>query len=295
MRAVWNALSVLALAVLAASFAGGVHPLGDSLAVFRLPLALVAAFMVIWTGWSRWIRWGIPLIILAAGLAHVAPKYIHHGAPSDHDFTLYQQNLLFSRKNNSPWLSHIAQIRPDMITVQEVSGRNKAVLDALSDSHPTQHYCDFASVGGVAVLSRLPAVKGSAFCAARDGMAGVQLQTEFGPVWLVSLHLHWPYPYRQAQQVDRLLPVLAGLEGHVIIGGDFNAVGWSHTVKRIASAARAERVVHHDASFHLPKIRMPVTIDHVLTGKAYAQSAISMPKLGSDHHGVLAYLTRAAN
>lgn len=280
------------LFLLVASYAGALHPAGDSVAVFRVPIAALAALTVIWSNWSRSVRWPLAVTAMAAMAMIVAPRIFDYGPPINYDLTLYQQNLLFSRREVDPWLDTIARRAPDMITVQEVSGRNKSVLEALEASHPTQQFCDFAGVGGVAVLSRFPAVEGSAFCAEKDGLAAVQLKTDFGPIWLVSIHLHWPWPFGQAQQVDRLVVALQQLEGHVIIGGDFNAVGWSHTLRRIGRAAGAKRVTHHGSSFHLPKIHMPVTIDHVLTGPAFSQRAVSMPKLGSDHHGVLAYLTR---
>lgn len=292
MRALVTIVAIVFGALVFLGYLGAWHPAGDSFAVFRVPLAAVFALLVIWSPWPRWLRWPLAAAALVA-LAQVAAQRLDvYGEPSDQDFTLYQQNLLFSRKEDAQWLGIVAENAPDMITLQEVSARNKTLLSALAASHPYQQYCDFGTVGGVAVLSRFPAVPGSGFCAGRNGLAAIQVETDHGPVWLVSVHLHWPWPYGQAAQVDRLLPVLAQLEGHIIIGGDFNAVGWSHSVARIARAIDGDRVHHSGATFYLPLIGMPVTIDHVLTSPAFSQAARSMPKAGSDHHGVLAYLTR---
>ncbi|MEY8837586.1 hypothetical protein AB9K41_00950, partial [Cribrihabitans sp. XS_ASV171] len=51
---------------------------------------------------------------------------------------LYQQNLLFNRRDDAAWLAAVAEAAPDMITLQEVSARNEALLDQLARSHPAQ-------------------------------------------------------------------------------------------------------------------------------------------------------------
>ncbi|MEY8837495.1 endonuclease/exonuclease/phosphatase family protein, partial [Cribrihabitans sp. XS_ASV171] len=146
-------------------------------------------------------------------------------------------------------------------------------------------FCPFAAVGGVAVLSRFPKVPGSETCVAMQGLAAMRVETPLGKVTLASIHLHWPWPHGQAAQVDRLLPVLEALPRPVILAGDFNAVGWSHSVARIARATGNERIGPHAGSFVLPHVPYPVTIDHVL---APGGAAEVMPRLGSDHFGVLA-------
>ncbi len=279
-------------AALAASWGGALHPLGDSLAVIRVPLAVVFALAVIWAAWPRRVRWPLAGLALWAIGAIALPRMIPLGTVSDHDLSLYQQNLLYNRRDDAAWLDSVARHDPDVITLQEVSGRNLALLDSLAAAYPTQVACPFRAVGGVAVLSRLPAVPGTAICAGGDGLAAVQVETAFGPVWLVSLHLHWPWPYGQPEQVARLLPVLQGLEGHVILAGDFNAVAWSHTLRRIEAASGTTRIGPWAPTFHTPPYGIPLEIDHVLTGPAHAQEVVVLPKHGSDHNGVLALLTR---
>lgn len=278
----------------ALGYFGVVHPMADSFAVFRLPLLILFALVVVWTSWPRRVRWplaGLAMVLMVPHLPLSGTSPARLDAPS---LTLYQQNLLFSRAKDADWLALIREASPDVITLQEVSGRNKALLAALSDSHPTQHMCDFASVGGVAVLSRYPMVPGSAACGGNAGLAAMQVETGFGRVWLVSLHLHWPWPFRQAAQLEVILPTLEGLHGPVVLAGDFNAVGWSHAMARVERATRSRRVHMVQATFHLPKIAMPVTIDHALVPDGWHGRAQRMPKAGSDHHGLLVHLARRA-
>jgi len=172
---------------------------------------------------------------------------------------------------------------PDVITLQEVSVRNEPLLEMLRRAYPHQHLCRSTSVRGLAVLSRLPAGR-SRFCDPTGGMAGLRLESEFGPVWAVSLHLVWPWPLPQAEQVRRLAPQLAALEAPVILGGDFNMVPWSFAVGRLARASGTRRAGRVPPSFRLGPLPMP--IDHVFAPGG--GSALPRPFTGSDHRGLMA-------
>lgn len=286
-------IAIMAALLLVVGGLGVLHPAGDSFAVFRLPLLLIFALAVVWTPWSRALRWPVAVLALGAFVAHVWPSvWSDEVTAGGGDLVIYQQNLLFRRGEDEQWLAQVAAATPDLMTLQEVSGRNKALLARLQSVLPEQHYCDFATVGGVAVLSRYPIVAGTARCADRDGLAAMQVKTPDGPLWLVSVHLHWPWPYKQAAQVTRLVPLLETLEGPVVLGGDFNAVAWSHAVARLETATQTQRLAQSAATFHLPVIKMPVTIDHVLALPTWHAEMRAMPKSGSDHHGVLARLVR---
>lgn len=286
----WHLLAGLACLLVVASYAGALHPSGDSLAVFRLPLAVIAAVLVIWTGWRKVIRWPVTLVLMAVMAWHGWAASTPSTAP-DTRHALYQKNLLFASGDNAALVADIKASGAYFVTLQEVTRRNRAVLEALRKEFPTQHFCPFARVGGVAVLSRFPEVRGQAICAERDGLAAVQVAEPTGPVWVASLHLHWPWPHGQAAHIDRLEPVLRGLTGSVLIGGDFNAVAWSHTVRRIERASGTKRIGHHTTTFQLPRIGMWVGIDHVLSNLPKAASVTTRGRFGSDHLGVLAWFS----
>ena len=264
-------------------FLGALHPLGDSLAVFRVPLAVVFALAVIWTDWPRPLRWplaGLALLLLGwHAWQGLRPQEAGR-------LILYQQNLRFDRAESAEWLEAVRASGAEVVTLQEVSPANLPLLDALRDLYPHQQHCPVAGFLGEAVLSRLPVEAGSGWCSARDGVAGLRVQTWAGPVWVLSVHLEWPWPHGQARQVDALLPALGALEGPVVVGGDFNAVAWSHTVRRIGLAVGAARIGRHGSTFRLPKVGFPVGIAHVL-GPAGGAVAVQ-PRLGSDHQGLLA-------
>lgn len=268
--------------------------MGDSFAVFRLPLLVSFALIVVWSPWPGRVRWPLTGLALVLMVPFAFARFTAPAPVESDTLRLYQQNLRFDRADHESWLAHVAETKADMITLQEVSGANKILLAALSDSHPVQHFCEFGGVGGVAVLSRFAMVPGTARCAERNGLAAMQVDTPLGVVWLVSVHLHWPWPYRQAAQLDRLVPELAALSGPVILAGDFNAVAWSHTMRQVERATGSLRIPHAEASFHLPWIAMPVTIDHALAPDGWRGAVTRMPKAGSDHHGLLVHLAKGA-
>ena len=279
----------LGLLALGASYLGALHPLGDSLAVFRiwisgllLPLALLLAFF-------RPRIVGISTVVLSAiGLfsATPAPFATAHASEFQRPQSVYQKNLLFALPNASAILADIAEVSPDHITLQELNANNRAqVLDALP-SYYARHYCPFASVGGVAVLSRYEVIEGSAFCIEGRGMVGFQVRSPQGPLWVVSVHLHWPYPYRQRPQVEELTEFIAGLDGPVLIGGDFNMVPWSWVMRAFegASGSRVPHPLHGTIQLFDGWVAPP--IDHVVVPGRGGISSVR-PRLGSDHRAVV--------
>jgi endonuclease/exonuclease/phosphatase (EEP) superfamily protein YafD len=276
---------VAALAV-AAGFAGFLHPAGDSIAVFRIPLSvlgLAAALLM---------RPTLPRLLLIAGQGAVLAGLVWGALRPDWDgsarLTLYQQNLLFSRPDNAAWLAEVTAREPDVLTLQEVSERNLVVLDALRARYPFQLHCPLWDILGEAVLSRYPFVEGTQMCSDRDGLAAVQIAAPAGAVWIVSLHVSWPWPHGQAGQLDDVLPMLDAVDGPVVVAGDFNAVAWSHALDRVGARVDAQRIGRLTATFALPYGGMPVGIDHVLSSGQGRVTAL--PRLGSDHRGLWAEL-----
>jgi len=288
-RRILFVLSALVVGLLAASYLGMVHGLGDSLAVIRPGLAAVAVVMagLLWVAGRR----RASLIVLAAGLVAGVPV-IRSSLPAQTGdnaaYAVYQKNLSFRLADPAPVIADIAGHAPDFVTLQEVTDRTRAVMAGLAAELPSQHLCPFAAVGGVAVLSRWPMIAGTARCAEDDGLAAMQVATPDGPVWIVSIHLHWPFPYRQSQQLGRLIPMLEAMTGPIVIGGDFNMVPWSHMLRLVAQVTQSERA--GSVTYTLPMAGgwVALPIDHVLVPRGRGPThAWRQPLLGSDHHGVL--------
>jgi len=269
-------------------YLGLVHPAGDSLAVFRPYLAAGAGILgiILWFARVR-IAAAIALMVLIGALGPILWMHSSAIASLRSDLSLYQKNMLFLVNDPSLLGKDILTRAPDFITLQEVSGANMAVFEGLGDAYQSRQFCPFATVGGVAVASRWPIVKGSAFCAESDGLAAMQVSSPKGDIWVVSVHLHWPWPYSQPNHLKRLLPLLENLSGPVVIGGDFNMVPWSHALRQLEQVSNTKRIGPPHVT--LTKMggwaRFP--IDHVFVSGGQGTTH-RLSRLGSDHYGLLA-------
>ena len=272
---------------LAGSFAGALHPVGDSLAVFRVPVAMGVVALSVLLSLSGHRRSGLIFLSVAATL--VIPAAMAGLAPSATPVAgvvLYQKNLLYRIQDPALVIADIRITDPDVLTLQEVSGRGQMVLEQVRDRLPSQIQCDSMRVGDVAIASRWPMVPGTAQCPPAPGLAVMQVEGPQGPLWLVALHLRWPFPDGQAAQLRDILPFLETLEGPVLLGGDFNMVPWSHGLRQIARVTGSRKVGAAPSTFPRfhPWVRLP--IDHVF---APGQGATELrPLLGSDHYGLVA-------
>lgn len=152
----------------------------------------------------------------------------------------------------------------------------------------------FQGVGGVAVLSRLPLAQGSSRgCLAKNGTAWLCIKLGKQAVTIASIHLHWPYPFSQYQQVSNLEMKLPNIMQPMILAGDFNAVPWSHSVNRLAKVSQTRVTPGLRFSFYLNMMGtiLPIglPIDHVFVSKDFVVKSIELgPRAGSDHYSVLA-------
>ncbi len=271
------------LLCLVAGYLGRLHPAGDSFAVFRPQGAL--ALVLLAGGAVMLAMPGVAVVALLVALVTGGPILVSRGvAEAAGGMVLYQKNMLFRNDDLAGLEADIRVAAPDILTLQEVSDANLPLLDRLADVLPHQVLCAFEQVGGVAVATRLPPVAGSAICA--HGMAAVQVEGPQGRLWLVSVHLNWPWPYGQAAHLERLLPVMEGLDVPVVIGGDFNMVRWSVALARVRAASRTMAVGPVLGSYvgFAPWMLLP--IDQVMAPGG--GTAAVRGRHGSDHLGILA-------
>ena len=284
-------LTILAFAfgamALGGGFLGAYHPLGDSLAVFR-PYALAALIFAMF-GFALWRQKTltyISLALLAYGLFSLRPQLLPPAPVAG--FTLMQHNNLF--KNDARDLVDYAKANaPDIITLQEITTLAVPQLAALRPEYPYQVICPFGAVGGVAILSKYRFIgEQGEGCVEGLGMVSARVQIPAGEVTVVSLHLHWPWPYGQAAHLKQVLPALAALKGPVFIGGDFNMVAWSNAVAQIEAATDTHTIggLRFTKSLFSGLVQLP--IDQVLGPVNWPASARLGPRLGSDHNSMIA-------
>lgn len=285
----WVAPVVAFGAVLAllGGYLGAVHPVGDSLAAFRTGLALLAAVAGLLAPWRglRVICAGLAVIALAGRALWLMPA----PAPTTTTttLTLYQKNMLYDNGTPGALAADILESGADVVTVQELRRPGWEMLAQLSGAFPHVARCGDRRPGPVTVLSRWPIAPEGPVCAIREGLIVAPVETPAGRVWIASLHLAWPWPHAGADQARRVAPILAGLDRPVVLGGDFNMVPWSHTMRIIRDALEADRMRPVWPTLHLPGIGAGVPIDHALVPQGSSAEIARRPKYGSDHVGLL--------
>jgi len=279
--------AVAGLVVLSGSYLGALHPLGDSLAVFRVGIAVVLGGTgVVAVLFRQWATGAVALSAAAAALVHVASFSPFHSppVPSDPDIIVYSKNLAAGRVD---WVAlgvDIESSGADVVVLQEVTQATAEALPVLLPDHPHQHICNFAGWGAMAVASRWPLSQ--AGCTRQRSLAHAVVDAPGGSVWVASVHQVWPYPHGQAVLLPDILAAVEAVSGRMVIAGDFNMVPWGNSVRRIARAGGLCRIGPVESTREVRNVGL--SIDHVLTD-GWGTTDLRA-RLRSDHFGLVAWI-----
>lgn len=297
-------LAVVALSLpLVAGFLGGLHPALDAFSHFRAHLAVLVLLLGLALVFGAFRREGVVAVAFGAaalftvtGLAGLPGLSRVHAAFQPRDevvpiYRLLQFNLRYDNREVDNVLALIGSLRPDIVTLQEAEGPIRRKLAVLDETYRYKASCRGTDV---VILSLRPFADGSGTtCVERTSYAAASIDLAGRTVEIAALHLHWPWPFGQSRDVERLREPLAALGPDAMVAGDFNAVPWSATVRSIEAAAGATRVDGDGATWmlrRLPDALRPLglPIDHVLTkGDIVVHSARTLGPAGSDHLPVL--------
>jgi len=285
-------LSMLALGAFGISFAllggylGALHPLGDSLAIFRPHAALALAFLgLLLIPLRAWAAASLSLALAGVAGLPVLAMALPERAPTATEIRVYAKNVLFGRGDNDRLVADILESGADIVLLQELNATRGVLQTALNDSHPYRHICQFSASSGIAIFSRWPLE--TPHCSVHRTLAAARVATPDGPVWAISTHLQWPYPFGQRHALDHEMAFLRGLDGPVIIGGDFNMAPWGQSVRDMSEATGTRLLGPMHVTIE-PR-GVPLSIDHVLTtGEGRTERR---PRLGSDHFGIFAEIS----
>lgn len=290
----WAVLAGAAVQIL--GLAQSFHPFFDSIGHFRLHItvALAAGVVLLLLMRSRKTAMAA-LVALAGGVVGMAPAFGSLGSSPDvsgRDILVFQNNTLFRNETPRAIIPQVQALKPDIITLQEVSQNTSIILSELAADYPHQINCPFTEVGGVAVLSRWPVIQQG--CAGEEmGFAWLQVDVEGQKVTFASLHLYWPFPFEQPVQLGRIEPMLKALPRPVVLAGDFNAAPWSHAVSRVAAGTSTHLVSGFRLTLKMAPLGLGpwplLPIDHVLVPDDVSVLDVHIGEsTGSDHLPVVA-------
>lgn len=285
---------------IAFGYLGWLHPAFDSFSHLRLHLAAVLMLLA-----PALLAFGLraeaafaALIGLSATFQTVGP---HVETPRAGDnagatYRLLHMNLRYDNPTPQAALSLIGALRPDVVTLSEVSDPWREKLALLEAAYPYRLICPQPShIGGAAILSRRPFAGGFVpHCGDRGSFAHMRVDLGGHGVDVAALHMGWPWPFEQPWQLPRLSPLLAGIGATAIISGDLNSAPWSHAARRIAEAAGARILRGIGPTWldrRLPQSwrgRIGLPLDNVMvSGAVMPVSLATLDNPGSDHRAVL--------
>ncbi len=295
------------IVLLAAGWLQNVHPAFDSLSHFRLHFsAALFCLLPILIMLRYWILGGAGIIAIALSLFLTAPYLPNFATMSSQAsgsgqqpiIRLVQMNLRFNNKTPQRAADAIRLGDPDILLLQEVTEKTVVVLDAFLPTHPHQLACHRFGVGSVAIASRFPfADQESKYCAPTFGFASAQLRMGEQVLHVASFHSLWPWPFRQARQINYLSEHFKALRHPLVLAGDFNASPWSAAVQSVAEKSRT-RVAKGMLMSWAPRqlavkewLGPILPIDQVMTSPRF--KILSRTRLGdggSDHFPILTQL-----
>lgn len=218
-----------------------------------------------------------------------------HGAA----ISLITYNVHFSLKP-SPWTRKWLDTRPaDIIALQEVSRPLAEELRQPSAAYPFRVVLDSGGDGiaGVALLSSVPILEHRLFRPADDAWPTLIARLAYGngrDGWIVVLHARNPItPFGNALRgmlFETLAGPLAGLEGPVVVGGDFNATPYTPALRTFVRTAGLTSACHFQGSYPASARGLGLPIDHVLFRNARITGLGTGRWLGSDHRALKAEL-----
>ncbi|MEP3629889.1 MAG: endonuclease/exonuclease/phosphatase family protein [Hyphomicrobiales bacterium] len=293
----WTIVGLLLFSFLSPLFA-----LAESVAHFRLHLLMpLTIFTLLRLSARRWKSVGIAVVVYGATVASLYPALPFIGQEplieGGKTLKLMQFNISFNNRRFDEVTTFVKSEQPDVITFQEITRAAWPMLESLKQDYPTQLACRTNGVGNVVILSKWPSTQNneSTQCTENNRFGWLRLNVDGKLISVASLHLYWPFPYHQPEQVEALLPLIKDMPKPMLIGGDFNATPWSANVSKIASAAEGDLIsglrlsLRTNIKSWLPRLVLP--IDHVMTAKGMQARAVLERNIGSDHLPVIATIS----
>ncbi len=288
---------IMLLAGIVFGFFSFVHPLFDSFSHFRIHFMVI--FMILLGILLPISSLKVRYMIMATIVCFVAYLWdiAYQSSPKvpliscQKTLKMMQFNLRFDNTHLDQLGAYLQKESIDIATFQEVTYRHKATIEALKEHYPYQAYCEFATVGGEMIISKYPFTH-QGHCLEKEGLLWQEIDAHQKIFTLVSLHLHWPYPFSQAEQIKLFSQELEQIHTPIIVAGDFNAAPWSFAVEQLAKASHSSVIegVRWSIKLNTPMIPTWLPIDHILISKFDTQKIYVGEDLGSDHRPIVATL-----
>jgi endonuclease/exonuclease/phosphatase (EEP) superfamily protein YafD len=295
------AVSVGALFLSVVAGLSGVVASLDVLADLRAQMALGSALLILLSLWARAgtlaVAAGIGsmavnLIVIAPHYPLAAPVRAEAAGRADSGFTVLHLNAWRENGRLEAVPQFLRAQGADVVVLLEATPALMAALSSLGDLYPYRADCAATGRCGLAILSRrpltsfsftprvvLPGEEAPPLAVARiEGLAATLVVTHPARPW-------------EGQGVDMaaLLRRLRGIDGPVILSGDFNAAPWSASMQHFLQRSGLVRAGRSWGTWPSPMGPFGIPIDHILVSPGVpARGVHALAAPGSDHRAVLA-------
>jgi endonuclease/exonuclease/phosphatase (EEP) superfamily protein YafD len=246
-----------------------------------------------------------PAHIEAAAAAPGETRAVEAAAESATRITLITNNIYVLNNRREDLMKWLASRPAEVIALQEVDGRMTDRLRAGEDGYPHRLVAEdtlvtrdgWSARESIVILSRYPILEHRLLQpwakAWQVVLARLDVADGLRP-WIVAIHAPTPI-YKDSLPTrdlifEKLDEVIAGLDGPVIVVGDFNASPYTPVYRGFTEVAGLATFRHFPASYPARLGGFGVPIDHVLARGARVAELHALPPIGSDHRPLAATL-----
>jgi endonuclease/exonuclease/phosphatase (EEP) superfamily protein YafD len=302
------AVSLAAAAGIAFGGLGGVHRWLELLSPFRLHFAVfcgagVLAAVFAGRAWPILLASGPAAVLLPVALAYW-PVQAASVAPlatgAERALKVLSFNTWDEVRNEGEIVRLLEQERPDIAILVETPRYKRRILETLRKTLPYQASCIEQHWCNIAILSRFPIGPsgGAASNGWRPPHLWARIDVEGTPVTVVGTHIF--RPTRSARyhrsNLEWLSEFVRGVDGAVIVGGDFNGPAWGDAFRKMRESTGLHAMPRVLPSWPARPLPLPqVALDHILVSRPLAFRSVRLgDSSGSDHFPIVAEIALPA-
>ncbi|GAB5429277.1 MAG: hypothetical protein Devi2KO_27360 [Devosia indica] len=264
----------------------------QSLRFHMVVAGIVLALALIALG-ARW-RGALALLpLIAAGLHGywlVGELYASRKMPEQApvaQFRFLSFNVLAGNRRADELVAAVLAERPEIVLVMETPGI-ESHLAQMAEVYPYRLGCERTEVCDISLFSQLPIEEGGIQLFRpfnRERLVTARVRIDGQPVTIVGTHLTKPYDELVAwQEMVELQRLLDGIEGPVVLAGDFNSTIWTESVGTLMERARLVPGPSTPATWPVRLGALGVPIDNMFTrDNARVLTLESGESYGSNH------------
>jgi|GEM_PF-2225768 len=296
----YGSIGILGLACLLSvlAFGGSWGSACDLASQFRLPYLWIQSLgLMMFLGCRQWKWAGVVMVFLIVGASQILPFYGTEPLkmqPLPYRIRLLQLNTWASNRQPQRIADLIAETRPDVVALEELTAENYRVLKAQPAIQSFLVQIRLES-GRLLLLSRYPLV-GKPNFGASPPWVQAKIRVDGQILTVVAVHTGRPIgdDGQYGWQMDRLGRLVAQIPPPVVVLGDFNTGPWSAAFNRLLRPAHLHNTqsgfgVEATYPTFIPKTQIPwplpfLPLDHALVSPdVQVLKRWNGPPVGSDH------------